>query len=148
MDIAVESVMLELKRMAAEPLSAFSKNRVHELYPIVLNRNFKPTSCTNCYHDAMIEMYTYLKRNGKFMEQTLYKLAYGVVIQAEFGSQTFYTHHNCTDEIAEMLLAQGKATEKDFDKMPKDWRERIARKNDAPAEAPAPKRGQGRKRKG
>lgn len=146
MDIAVESVMLELKRMAAEPLCASFKNRIHELYPIVLNRTFKPTSCTNCYHDAIIEMYTYIKRNGKFMKQTEYKLAYGVVIQAEFGSQKFYTHHNCTDEIAEELLAQGKATEKDFEKMPADWRERIAKHNDdAPTEAP--KRGQGRKRK-
>lgn len=112
--------------MSAEPLSASSKNRVHELYPIVLNRNFKPTSCSNCYHDAIIEMYLFIKRNGKFMQQTLYKLSCGVVIQAEFGSQKFYTHHNCSDEDAEMLLASGKATEKDFDRMPADWRERIA----------------------
>ena len=46
----------------------------------VLGRTFTKTSFCDCYRDAVIEMYSYLKRYGKMKEKSSYALKNGVLL--------------------------------------------------------------------
>ena len=111
-------------------LSSLDKTEIENLYTLVLNKKFVRTSCSNCYHDAVIEMIVYLNKNGKMKEKSDYGLKNGVVLQMEFGSSEMYTNANLTDEIAEKYLERYPDNIKYFSKKPDDWEERVkSRKN-------------------
>ena len=126
--IEVVNRLKELGSIAS--LSSSDKAEIESLYALVLDKKFVRTSCSDCYHDAVIEMSVYLNKNGKMKEKSEYGLKNGVVLQMEFGSSEMYTNANLTDEVAEKYLAKYPDNIKYFSKKPDDWEERVkSRKN-------------------
>lgn len=114
--------MQELGSMAS--LSSSEKSEIERWYYEALGKKFQKTSCGDCYRDAAIEIYLYLKRNGKMKEKSNYGLKNGILLQPEFGSSDFYTNANLTDEVAETYLAKHPNNIKLFAVYPKDWEQR------------------------
>lgn len=125
--IEVVDRLKELGSIAS--LSSSDKEEIENLYSIVLDKKFIRTSCSDCYHDAVIEMIVYLNKNGKMKEKTEYGLKNGIVLQMEFGSSEMYTNANLTDEAAEKYLAKYPYNIKYFSKKPEDWQERVKARN-------------------
>jgi len=121
--IEVVNRLNELGSIAS--LSSSEKAEIERLYVLVLDKKFVRTSCSDCYHDAVIEMMLYLKKNGKMKEKSEYGLKNGALLQMEFGSSKFYTNENLTDDIAEEYLAKYPDNIKFFSKHPEDWQERV-----------------------
>lgn len=109
-------------------LSTSEKSEIELMYQQVLGKDFVKTSCNDCYRDAVIEMYLYLKRTGNMKEKSNYTLKNGVLLQTEFGSNTMYTNANLTDEVAENYLAKDPKGEIFFASMPTDWEERVKKR--------------------
>lgn len=126
--IEVVNRLKELGSIAS--LSSSDKAEIENLYAIVLDKKFIRTSCSDCYHDAVIEMIVYLNKNGKMKEKSDYGLKNGVVLQMEFGSSEMYTNANLTDEIAEKYLERYPDNIKYFSKKPDDWKERINKRKE------------------
>lgn len=126
--IDVVNRLKELGSIAS--LSSSDKAEIESLYALVLDKKFVRTSCSDCYHDAVIEMSVYLNKNGKMKEKSEYGLKNGVLLQMGFGSAEMYTNANLTDEVAEKYLAKYPDNIKYFSKKPDDWEERVkSRKN-------------------
>lgn len=126
--IEVVNRLKELGSIAS--LSSSDKAEIESLYALVLDKKFVRTSCSDCYHDAVIEMSVYLNKNGKMKEKSEYGLKNGVLLQMGFGSAEMYTNDNLTDEVAEKYLAKYPDNIKYFSKKPDDWEERVkSRKN-------------------
>ena len=126
--IEVVNRLKELGSIAS--LSSSDKAEIESLYALVLDKKFVRTSCSDCYHDAVIEMSVYLNKNGKMKEKSEYGLKNGVLLQMGFGSAEMYTNANFTDEVAEKYLAKYPDNIKYFSKKPDDWEERVkSRKN-------------------
>lgn len=119
-------LMKELGSKAS--LSSSDKSAIEHWYREALGRTFVRTSCGDCYRDAAIEIYSYLKRNGKMKEKSNYALKNGVVLQMGFGSNEMYTNANLTDESAEKYLAKFPGNVKFFSKYPKNWKERAKKR--------------------
>lgn len=109
-------------------LSTSNKSEIELMYRQVLNKEFVKTSCNDCYHDAIIEMYLYLKRTGNMKQKSNYTLKNGVLLQAEFGSNTMYTNANLTDEVAENYLAKNPKGEILFASLLTDWEDRVKKR--------------------
>lgn len=104
--------------------SASDKTDIEVMYREVFSKDFIKTTCNDCYHDAVIEMYLHLKRNSKMKERCNYSLKNGVLLQ-EFGSSNMYTNANLTDEAAEIYLSRNSKGIKFFSNLPSDWEERV-----------------------
>lgn len=111
-----------------ERLTPYDKESIESMYLLVLRKTFKPTPCNDCYRDAAILIYNYLKNNGKMKEATNYELKRGVLLQMEFGSARMYTNANLTDEVAEEFLHKNPDKINWFAKMPDDWMQRAERR--------------------
>lgn len=97
----------ELKGRYDSPFSNSDKESIEELYYEVLGKTFVPTSCQQCYHDALIEVYVYLKKNGKMAEKCNYRLKAGAIICCpNFNNGEVYSNDNLTDEVASEYLEQ------------------------------------------
>ncbi len=124
----VSEVINKLEELrGASTLSASDKSEIILLYGSVLGKTFVKTSCSDCYRDAIIEMYLYLKRNGKMKEKSNYTLKAGALIQDSFGGN-MYTNDNLTDEIAEKFLATNPKGITFFASQPTDWEDRVAKR--------------------
>jgi hypothetical protein len=122
----VIDVVNRLKELGSiSSLSPSEKTEIEKLYNDVLDKKITRTSCSDCYHDAVIETMLYLKKHGKMKEKSEYKLKNGVLLQMEFGSSNFYTNDNLTNDIAEEYLAKYPDNANYFSKMPDDWQERV-----------------------
>lgn len=126
--IDVVNRLKELGSIAS--LSSSGKAEIENLYVLVLDKKFVRTSCSDCYHDAVIEMSVYLNKNGKMKEKSEYGLKNGVLLQMGFGSSEMYTNGNLTDEAAEKYLAKYPDNIKYFSKKPDDWEERVKSRKD------------------
>lgn len=126
--IDVVNRLKELGSIAS--LSSSDKAEIENLYVLVLDKKFVRTSCSDCYHDAVIEMSVYLNKNGKMKEKSEYGLKNGVLLQMGFGSSEMYTNANLTDEAAEKYLAKYPDNIKYFSKKPDDWEERVKSRKD------------------
>lgn len=109
-------------------LSASNKLDIEIMYHDVLGKNLMKSSCNDCYHDAIIEIYLYLKKYGKMKEKSNYTLKNGVLLQPGFGSGNMYTNDNLTDEVAEKYLAQYPNGIILFAATPTDWEERVEKR--------------------
>ena len=88
------------------PFSSFDKQNIEQLYYEVLGKEFKPTTCQQCYHDALIEIYLYLKRENKMKAKCNYRMRAGFIINCPtFHNGTVYTNANLTDKVAEEYIA-------------------------------------------
>lgn len=124
--MSVDEVVNRMKELGSKAsLSSSDKSEIERYYHEALGKTFHKTSCSNCYYDAAIEIYLYLKRNGKMKEKSNYGLKNGILLQPEFGSSNFYTNANLTDEVAEKYLAKKPSNITLFSVYPEDWEERV-----------------------
>lgn len=122
-------VFNRLKELGGQTsLSSSDKVDIEIMYHEVLGRTFAGTSCGDCYHDAVIEIYSYLKKYGKMKEKSNYALKNGVLLQINFGSGEMYTNDNLTDEAAEKYLSKYPKGISLFAAAPTDWEERVEKR--------------------
>lgn len=81
------------------------KERVAKLYLAVCRKNLRKCNCKNVLQDALIEIYSHLKKNNTLMEHytSQARLVNGVVLQ---HNGNHYTNANLTDEVARQFLAK------------------------------------------
>lgn len=133
-----EELMNRLTEMRGRYDSGFSssdRTYIETLYRKLLNKTIRRIGCGDCYRDAFIEIFTYLKKIGTMPTKPNYILKPGVVIHPK-GTNQFYANANIPDEIAEKHLAEFPNAIVDFQSYPSDYLARVeARKN---GETPAP----------
>lgn len=95
----------QLRAKFDKPFSASEKALIVRMYGDVLGKTFRPTTCQQCYHDALIEIYLYLRKNKTMKKKCSYKLRAGFIISCPtFHSGQIYTNDNLTDKIAEEYM--------------------------------------------
>ena len=95
----------DLRGLADTGSLAVAKERVEKLYFAVLGKHLRRCRCRNILQDALLEIYTKLrKKDKKTMDpnKATAKLVNGVVI---FWKGNHYTNSNLTDEVAREFLA-------------------------------------------
>lgn len=102
------------------------KREIESLYKQVFREQFTPTSCSNCYHDAVDKMWAYIRKHGDVMPEREFILKHGAVINVgKFGSGQFYIRHTLTDALALEYLRKNPAGIREFEAYPSDWQERV-----------------------
>ena len=97
--------IMDLRGRFASPYNQTDKGLIERLYWEVLGRVFRPTSCQNCYHDAVIEIYSYLKKHDTMAEEKKYLLKAGAIINTPaFDEGKIYSNVNLTDDVARRYL--------------------------------------------
>ena len=100
-----QSLCDELRGRFDSPFSTLDKQTIERLYSEVLGKRFKPTTCQQCYHDGLIEIYLYLKQNNKMADKKNYILRAGAIIHCpDFHKGKAFNNNNITDEIAAEYL--------------------------------------------
>ena len=93
------------QKNASETFSQEEKTEIERVYFEVFRRKMRTCQCKNKYHDAILEMYNYLKNiELKGGEMTKSRLKRGVVLYV--GNGKYYTNSNLTDEVAAEYLAK------------------------------------------
>lgn len=116
----------DLKTRFDAGFSSSDKESISELYREVLRKELKRMNCNDCYRDALIEVYNYLKTEKKMKEKCAYSLLAGFIIQ-DFENGKMYTNANLTDEVAEGYLKRFPKQIQMFAKFPDDWEERTGK---------------------
>lgn len=112
----------ELRGRFDAPFSSSDKETIGNLYWEVLRKTLRPTNCQQCYHDALIEIYLYLKNNNKMKQKTNYRMRAGYIINSpKFDNGKVYSNDNLTDEVAERYLAQFPKSVSMFEALPKGF---------------------------
>lgn len=131
-------IMSSLTEMRSRFDSGFSlsdRTYLEQLYSSLLSKKVRRSGCSDCYRDAYLEIYSYLKKLGSMPNKPNYVLKAGVVIHPQ-GTNKFYANANIPDDVAETHLAKNPESINDFQSYPADYALRVeARKN---GEAPAP----------
>lgn len=87
------------------PFSESDKASIASLYKEVMLKEFKPTTCQQCYHDALIEISLKLKKTKKMPTKCKYSLLAGFIISCpDFKGGKIFTNDNLTDKVAEEYL--------------------------------------------
>lgn len=95
------------------------KRRIALLYREVTGKDFQQTTCQQCYHDAVIEVYLFLKNNKTMAKKCNYRLRAGFIISCpDFQGGKIYTNDNLTDAVAKAYLDKYPKQEKMFQKLP------------------------------
>ncbi|MCP3895148.1 MAG: hypothetical protein GY706_11045 [Bacteroides sp.] len=125
-----QDALTKVNDLRARMDSGFSnqdKLSISKLYSSVLGKSVVNTRCSDCYRDALIEVYNYLKRERKMKEKCDYSLKNGVVLQF-FGTSEVYTNVNLTNDVSEKYLKQfPAAAETLFAHTPADLEDRLAK---------------------
>lgn len=117
----VNKTIEELKGRFDAPFGSSDKSTIEYLYYEVTGKTFVPTSCQQCYHDGLIEIYHYIKKYGKMAEKSNYRLRAGAIINCPtFMGGKVFTNDNLTDEVAKNYLEQFPDNEDLFQKVPED----------------------------
>lgn len=114
--------MRELRNHYDCGFSVSEQQRITELYWRILRKKINNLNCQDCYRDAFIETYTYLKRTGTMPAERHYELIAGRCLHI-FGTSEYL--FDVTDEQAEKFLAQCPAAISNFKVYPEDWEERV-----------------------
>ena len=103
------------------PFSASDKSLIERLYDAVLGRRFQPTNCQQCYHDALIEIICFLKKEKRMAERSKYIMRAGFIIHSPlFDNGKIYSNDNLTDDVAERYLSMFPQKRPMFDLRPSD----------------------------
>lgn len=98
-------IIENLKGRFDAPFGSSDKETIEELYYEVTGRSFVPTSCQQCYHDALIEIMYYLNKNGKMAEKLNFRLKAGAIINCPaFMDGEVFSNDNLTDKVAANYL--------------------------------------------
>ena len=117
------TIVNELEGLRARydaPYNPSDKLLIRRLYREVLGKEMRKTSCQTCYHDAVVEMYCYIKNKGRMAKTRKYLLKAGAVIQnPNFEGGKVYTNVNLTDAVAEKYLKKYPGRAVLFQRIPK-----------------------------
>ena len=132
------AIVEELRGRGNAPFSIEDKRRVSEVYPQIMGRRFRKTSCRRCYHDAVIEMAVQLRKTKK-LEKTMancdYHLRAGFIIRSpKVDEGRIYTNANLTNEVAKRYLELFPGKRNMFDVIPEEPAETPTESVEAKAE--------------
>lgn len=123
-----QEIRIQLEEMKARSLSgelsAFDHRFIEQNFERITFHTFTKRSCSRCYHDAFIEMYTTLKKYG-LRDMANFRLCNGVVLQSAQFSEVI-TNTNITDEIALLWLKNNPTRINLFSVYPENWESMIA----------------------
>ena len=123
------------------PFSFSDKKEIEVMYWEVLGKRLSPTNCQQCYHDALIEIYLYLKNNNKMKEKNNYRLRAGFIINTPaFNKGKVFSNANLTDGVAESYLAKFPNQVKMFEALPEKFSIKAVQAKVKKAEAEAAKK--------
>lgn len=101
----VKILLSDLNRGYNTPYSSTEQAIIERLYYEVLGKRLNGCRCPDKWHDAVLEINSYIKKHGKMKEKSNYKLRAGVILQIA-GSTEIYTNDNLTDEVAAAFLKE------------------------------------------
>lgn len=101
----VKILLSDLNRGYNTPYSSAEQATIERLYYEVLGKRLSGCRCPDKWHDAVLEINSYIKKHGKMKEKSNYKLRAGVILQIA-GSSEIYTNDNLTDEVAAAFLKE------------------------------------------
>ena len=111
----------ELKARFDSPFDATDKAVIETLYFEVTRKRFVPTTCQQCYHDALIEIYLKLKKEKAMPKTCNYAMKAGFIISCpDFYHGKIFTNENLTDKVAHEYLTRYPHMESYFQKIPSD----------------------------
>lgn len=111
----------ELKARFDSPFDATDKAVIETLYFEVTRKRFVPTTCQQCYHDALIEIYLKLKKEKAMPKTCNYAMKAGFIISCpDFYHGKIFTNENLTDKVAHEYLTKYPHMEGYFQKIPSD----------------------------
>ena len=111
----------KLKERFDSSFDATDKAVIETLYFEVTRKRFVPTSCQQCYHDALIEIYLKLKKEKAMPKQCNYVMKAGFIISCpDFYHGKIFTNENLTDKVAHEYLTKYPQMEKYFQKIPSE----------------------------
>lgn len=111
----------ELKARFDSPFDATDKAVIETLYFEVTRKRLVPTTCQQCYHDALIEIYLKLKKEKAMPKTCNYALKAGFIISCpDFYHGKIFTNENLTDKVAHEYLTKYPHMESYFQKIPSD----------------------------
>ena len=111
----------ELKARFDRPFDATDKAVIETLYFEVTRKRFVPTTCQQCYHDALIEIYLKLKKEKAMPKTCNYAMKAGFIISCpDFYHGKIFTNENLTDKVAHEYLTKYPQMEKYFQKIPSE----------------------------
>lgn len=109
----------ELKARFDSPFDATDKAVIETLYFEVTRKRFVPTTCQQCYHDALIEIYLKLKKEKAMPKTCNYAMKAGFIISCpDFYRGKIFTNENLTDKVAHEYLTKYPHMESYFQKIP------------------------------
>ena len=115
------AIVEDLRSRFDSPFGASDKATIEKLYIIVVRKQFVPTTCQQCYHDALIEIYLTLKNSKAMPEQCNYVMKAGFIISCpDFYHGKIFTNENLTDKVAHEYLTNYPHMESYFQKIPSD----------------------------
>lgn len=119
MNIEDAMTIVDGLRERMNALTSSDKEMIADLYTLVLGKTFRKTSCNDCYRDAVILVYTHLKKYGTMVSQLQYRLRAGYLINSPlFHGGKVYSNANLTDEVAEEYLRMFPHKAVFFDQIP------------------------------
>ena len=123
-----KSIIEELKGLYSpfsslkKTISSYDKERIENLHYEVTGKTFTPTSCQECYHDALIIIISYLNKYNKMAEKSNYRLKAGVILNCPaFKGGKIFTNDNLTDAVAESYLKKFPEQVELFQVLPEDF---------------------------
>lgn len=123
----VKDIIEELRGRFDAPFSSSDKSTIANLYYEVIGKTFVQTSCQQCYHDGLIEIYHYIRKHGKMAEKLNYRLKAGAIINCPaFKGGKIFSNDNLTDEIAKEYLSQFPDNVELFQKVPEKKENTVA----------------------
>lgn len=113
--------VVELKARFDSPFDATDKAFIETLYFEVTRKRFVPTTCQQCYHDALIEIYLKLKKEKAMPKTCNYAMKAGFIISCpDFYHGKIFTNENLTDKVAHEYLTKYPHMESYFQKIPSE----------------------------
>lgn len=102
-----DRIIEDLKGRFDAPFNSSDKTTIERLYRAVLGKTFVPTSCQQCYHDGLVEVYNHLKKYRKMAKTSNYRLKAGAIINCpNFMNGKVFSNDNITDGVARKYLKQ------------------------------------------
>ena len=91
---------------------------IEEIHLEEFGKKGRDCGCNDRYRDAVIELYSKLKRLQTMAKDQKYLLRPGVIIW--IGTEA-YSRHNLTDKVAKAYLKANPDARKKFEKLPEDY---------------------------
>lgn len=91
---------------------------IEEIHREEFGKKVRDCGCNDRYRDAVIELYSKLKRTQTMAKDQKYLLRPGVIIW--IGTEA-YSRHNLTDKVAKAYLKANPDARKKFERLPEDY---------------------------